>query len=354
MSVLSQSRTKNIALVVACGAAIATVTFALLNTRSSVVRLAFPPYQVHPFSPGFTISPQGKFAVAVDSHFVGLWDLATGAQRGLFMSEDHKDFITSLAFSPDGRYMATAGGNTVVLWDLESHEQKTVLRGHKYGVMDVAFSPDGRYLASAETDQDTTFLWDLATFEIAARFPGTLSGFPRLEFSPDSKKLAVLSRSEHMESEVGIWDVNTDKRWMTLRDPSIRFKQMAFSHDGRFLAVAGRREDELGPPSYPIIHFWTRAAGWDFHAGLPPGDVYRLRFTPDDKFLVVAGTVTEHTDGQKTDVPSLRFLDARSGEVKHTIPGEFTSFAFTPDGKSLVAVLAREVVRYDLANLLGH
>jgi hypothetical protein len=264
MSFITRSRTKTTALVVGCMAVAAIIACWLFQVRNSPARLTFPPYSERSFPPGITLLPDGRFVVALDGQVLGLWDLETQQQRGLFISDDQGGSIKGLAISPDGQCMATAGGKTVVLWDLDARTQRAVLRGHKYGVMDVAFSPNGRYLASVETDQDTAFLWDLATFEIVGRFPGILTGFPRLAFSPDSKTLAVLSSAEHGESQLSGMSKATTRGWLCAIHPSA-LSRWPSQTTAEFLLLPADKRARCRLPRTPRFIFGGSALRGGFH-----------------------------------------------------------------------------------------
>jgi serine/threonine protein kinase/sugar lactone lactonase YvrE len=137
-------------------------------------------------------------AAGLDHIGVRLWDLKTGAVRIL----DGPRFCSSLAFSPDGKQLAgTFNYNEPVrLWDLTAPAKAPrLLRGHKGQVNSVAFSPDGKWLATEGLD-GTVRLWDPRTatevreaIELTAPVTTKMPDrFHRqLAFSPDGRHLAV-------------------------------------------------------------------------------------------------------------------------------------------------------------------
>jgi serine/threonine protein kinase/WD40 repeat protein len=135
------------------------------------------------------------------------------------------------ALSPDGRYMvvcsATRGG-LVILLDLV--EKRRINEFAHLNVFTVGVSSDGRWVASAARNGPGVKLWNTRTGKLECDL-STGAGY--IAFSPDGKWLAVSGREEITLWEVGTWQ----RRWRVERQPANMLGPVAFSPDG-LLAVA--------------------------------------------------------------------------------------------------------------------
>src|SRR5215813_7183146 len=147
----------------------------------------------------------------------------------------HDDVIPSVAFSPDGRRLASAGDNCVKITDLETGKELLKLknsRGMSY--FSVAFSSDGRTLAGAQS-----MLKERTSRRTGDTVITTLIYF----------------------GEVLVWDAQTGAIKIRLNDDDGPAWALAFSPDGKWLAVAtGPRPEEKNCkdscPAFGEITLW--------------------------------------------------------------------------------------------------
>jgi hypothetical protein len=228
------------------------------------------------------------------------------------------------AVTPDGRLLATGAPLTgeVRLWDNAGKELATLGR-HAGGVAGVAFSADGKLLASAGND-GVLRLWDVVTRKEVRQFPipNDLGG--ALAFSPDGRRLALvgLNFGPRGGSTPRVFDLSTGKELFQLSGAR-PLVSVAYSPDGRLLATGS---DTRGDG----VQLWDPATGREVGrcAGTGRG-VFCLAFAPDGRFLASGGDELDSVDRLweiATCQEVARFRGHHSGA---------SAVAFTSDGRTL-------------------
>jgi WD40 repeat protein len=164
----------------------------------------------------------GKFLVSAGwDHQLIWWDIEK--REKLRTVDAHQRWIRQLAVHPAHSMVATVSDDmTCKLWEADSGRLRRQLGGFaarvaKYDfpnkVFACAFSPDGRHVAAADAEC-RLIVWEADTGREAARFdaPGFLTiskggnlpgcGLRRLAFSPDGRWLAVAGKGSSGEAFV--------------------------------------------------------------------------------------------------------------------------------------------------------
>ncbi len=234
----------------------------------------------------------------------------------------------SVACSPDGKTLALAFGEfttpgQIILRDIAARKNFAELTGHEKGVASAVFAPDGKTLASGSWD-GTIRRWDIANGQELSKWDA--GSVTRLAFSPDGKTLASVGENRMLK----LWDTETGKLRFEVEAGSDRIQCLAFSPDGRFLAIGGGPFDEK-PQSYGEVRLWSvgeepaEIGRFDGHAN----SVLSVKFSPDGKTLLT-GSV-DHT---------LRVWDVTTRRARLVIEGSqawIEGLAVSPDGRSFVS-----------------
>jgi hypothetical protein len=192
------------------------------------------------------------------------------------------DAVWAMAFSPDSRILAAASSShrEVLLWDLAAGRERVRLRGHGSPVFSLAMAPDGRSLATAGREDGRIIIWNLDAQRARFRLEVPKAPVTALVYSPDGTMLTSVAGSP---LPVRIWDTRSGRLlWhVGAHSAAASANAVAFSRDGRLLAVAGC-EGGLG--------LWSADTGRNVGCVKVPGDrLCGVGFSPDGSTLVATG-----------------------------------------------------------------
>jgi WD40 repeat protein len=255
----------------------------------------------------------------------------------------HKKAIYAVAFTPDGAQLVTSSGDqTVKLWSLDGPRELREFPGSEF-VGPVAISPAGRFLARGGHG---FALWNLdgGGQLLAAR------GYTEtVAFSSDGAEFAAFGSDATLSRFAVPKLKQLPGGWGGTRSANRHTKfpagAMAYSPDGRTIALCYGFDPGLGHGFHPQLLLWDRTTGKlrqtldaDFRFTYPT----TLAFAPDGS--VIAGNYG----------PVIGVVDVKTGaHVAAIKPGQkhFKGLAFTPDGRRLIAVNTDAAVRvYDTAS----
>ena len=203
-------------------------------------------------------SPDGQRLATVSmDRGVSLWQIPTGILLHKLTDPEHEevDFLPlGATFSPDGTLLAVATESGVHVWNTQNGEERYAIQAAQNAATNtLTFSPDGTLLVGCG-GQPLIGVWDAQTGESLGLLPTQGELCSKVVFSPDSTLLAVMPRPGR---NVYLWnlqrihdDVPPEEKKLDRADrntlglpPGVRFWDVAWSPDGRFLVVL----DELGP-----------------------------------------------------------------------------------------------------------
>ena len=202
-----------------------------------------------------------------------------GVRRLIF--KGHRAAVNSVALSPRGDVVASASSDTTVfLWTVETGGILHILRGHTAPVRAVTWSHDGHLLASLG---ESIRLWNPISGASLGALPAA-GDSTAIAFSPVEEILAIGGG----DGSVRLVLPRDGQGVGLLRERGKKVRCLAFSHDGRVLAVSTADDtDQRG-----IVDLYD-VAGRSHLRTLPslPYWVETLGFLPDDKTVATGGGV---------------------------------------------------------------
>ena len=264
-------------------------------------------------------SPDGRLLAIGTGHSVRLEDAAT---RALVRDIPTRWTVHDVAFTADGRHLVYCGkGNTFSIAPV-GHEAAFISHPEVNPVVSfsAAVSRDGGTILSAGTD-DRVLVWK-RPFDEPAR---SLTGAGKLwqyAITPDGARAVATATSGH----VTMWDVASGKLLGRQLAHDGYIFALAMSPTGKHFATGGSADDHIG-------RIWSaRALKQQRHMDF--GTVVRtLAFSPDGRTLAVGGN-------RKT----LTLYDVATGRKRGTIddlPDWPSALAFSPNGERLLVTFAR-------------
>jgi RNA polymerase sigma factor (sigma-70 family) len=272
----------------------------------------------------------------------------------LVCSSKEDDGLGAVAFGPGGKVIVTGGSRTtltnpgVVRLRDPATGKPTAAFPFPYAVEAVAVSPNGKQLAVGTSGifqgprakpyrfaPGRSAVLSLPDGKELFALKGGSGAYVALAFSPDGKLLAVgggptdNTGAPRDITPVVIWDTAKGKEKQTLKGQPGYVRGVAFSPDGKTLAVVSLvPRDRPGQTGFGHAHLWDVESGKDlFELKGDGGPIWGVAYAPDGKLVVTGGT-----DG------NARLWDPTTGrEIDQLKSGApvVTALTFSPDGKLL-------------------
>jgi Tol biopolymer transport system component len=208
------------------------------------------------------------------------------------------------------------------------------LPGHAAGIKYVGFAPEGRHMVTAGLDGAVVhWNWTNQGFRPEQPLVGPKGAVMAGCWSPDGANFAAA----YGDGSVKIWDVDHHSDWLTVEDLAGKVGAIAWSPDGKLLAVAcqGRKVQIHRASTGKLVKKFDVP-------GTAKQEITALVFTADSTKLLAAGG----DPSEKHDSGMVSSWDVKSGKQEWCVSklcGGALCMALSPDGKS-VAVGARDGV----------
>jgi WD40 repeat protein len=288
-------------------------------------------------------------------------DLAAGQYHFRGFAPVPSALVTGV--SCDGKRLAigAAGGQVHLLDAATLRDELPPLKHELRVVVELALSPDGRRLVTRSASSFDGFarllgevhVWDLTTGKPITTTPLRRRGgflgmsiITSVAFAPDSRRFAASSgrmTKRGIVSETQLYDADTAQPLNVPlpATPGTIPAQMAFSADGRFLAVL----------SYQVLSDFAEVAVWDLPEGRrklrislanPRSDLGMalggdfLTFDPAGRLAVAAGA-------------EVQVWDAARGKLIHRLPHsqDVAQLRYQREGRVLLSVAGSEIGLWD-------
>ena len=278
------------------------------------------------------------------------------AAKQLELSGMQRD-VVSVDWSPDGKWLATGGDDELVrVWNAATGELAKAVTQHGRGLDDVSFSRDSALLVSCGGDRkvrvsSVSSLTELAVFDD----PNP----SRCLFTPDGARVVVGDQS----GEVRVYEWKTGNKLHTLSQHTNRAQDLAFSPSGELVVVSWDRtastwsgddftqlrvlrdfESEGASIAFSHDGKWAALAESDFsiHLYKLPGweHAHRIRTPEESRFPGITFSLDDQQLFSRGAEGVVRAWHVSSGALLATIDvvpeGKLFASAMSPDAKRLL------------------
>jgi WD40 repeat protein len=305
---------------------------------------------------GMHYSPDGSALAWRTSQKIVVWDLKASKVRRTLPAGEDGYLYERYAFGPDGKTLTALVGRTLHRWDLATGKDlypDVSGRGHDASAVAVAWSPDGKRIATMSEGYEASAslcVWDAATGNLQRTLPAPRSWWHQchwLAFTPDGARL-LAAGVDLNDGVVHCWDPSTGKKVWSATSSSVNINERVNINewgrhlDGCHLTADGKRLITL---NLDITKGPHDGSGEEIEWNAATGErVVRRELSKASQSDVFS------PDGRLRVLDTGEMIDQQTGKVRRTLKAPFpvdTSYgakvgAFSPDGALFAARLHQD------------
>lgn len=229
------------------------------------------------------------FLIAGSDNVARLWKIQHSLKKTLFSSPGMS--ATFSEFSPNGKFVAIGYKNgTLELVDAYTRRKKWKQdQAHKKAIRHISFNDSGNLLVTGSVDKDAR-VWNTASGKVHHNLKGHERAVWWTIFSPDDTNILTVSndataRLWQTESGQLLYQLPVPKKFLDFIYNASILPRGAFTKNGRYVVTVTAGDGyEIEQPAL----VWDRENGKLLHALEHRGAIYRLRITPNDRYVVTA------------------------------------------------------------------
>lgn len=237
----------------------------------------------------------------------------------LVVHEHHYGVVRSVAWSPDSKYAASATEAIIRVWDASAGQNICSYREHIGQIRHMAWSPTAMRIASI-SEENKVRIWDASNGKTLSLYAGD-SGFSRkavytLNWSHDGRFLAVAGNGY-----IHVWDTDQGELTARLGRRFNEYISLAWSPDGTSVAAAYDNKTLIWQPgankrsNVRIYHY--------------PARVNVVAWSPDGLYLA--------TGGYDRTVNIWNMRDDKLVGANHNHIQSISALSWSPDSRRIVS-----------------
>ena len=192
--------------------------------------------------------------------------------------------VTDALFSPDNQLIAVTNGTKIIIKSLPNLDNIQVFSFPEL-VSHIEFSPDSKHILAVMTKKNMIEARSIAEEDWLCKIEDNLSGAVYARWTPDSQHIIVFSDFQLKASVYSL----IDKSICYIKNPKFPDKGLSFSNDGKFMALAERRDAK----DYVGIYY---CGSWKLinHFITDTYDLNDILWSPDNNVIIVWETLLEY------------------------------------------------------------